>query len=387
IQSNIDGTYQFNLKPGTYTLEVSYISFQTKRITAVVVRENQATRLDVVLKAASNALQQVVVTGSFKKESIAGLYAQQQNRAFLSDGISAEQIRATPDKHLGETLKRITGVSTTDNRKVVIRGIAERYNVSLLNGSTLPSTSVQQRDFEFNLIPTNLVENVVVSKSITADMPYGFAGGMVQITTKSVPNQNFLSFSAGTSFNSETTGKDFMGYGRGKYDYLGFDDGSRDHFPDGLIDLGGYDPRLSDTQNKIKAAQVAEQNKRIGGTERLGTRIYQAMPSQNYQFTIGRSYALDTNRNKKFGFVGSVSYRNTQSNDNIASMRRGNWSKEPVRADDLDDINTGNIYGFNTTLGVLLNGGFKTTNHQVNVYNLYTRIFDNRFARITGWNV
>ena len=386
IQASVDGTYQLSIKPGTYILEVSYISFQTKRITEVLVKEGQMTVLDVVLKAASNELQQVVVTGSFKKESIAGLYAQQQNRIALSDGISAEQIGATPDKHLGETLKRITGVSTTDNRKVVVRGIAERYNVSVLNGSTLPSTSVQERDFEFNLIPTNLVENVVVAKSITADMPYGFAGGLVQITTKSVPNQNFLSFSAGTSFNSQTTGKDFMGYGRGKYDYLGFDDGSRDHFPDGLIDLGEYNPRLPDAQNKIKVAQIAEQNKRIGGTERLGTRIYQAMPSQNYQFNLGRTYALDTNSIRKIGFVGSVSYRNTQSNDNIASMRRGRWSREPVKADDLADVNTGNIYGFNTTLGVLLNGGYKSANHQVNTYNLYTRIFDNRFARITGWS-
>lgn len=386
LQSNIDGTYQFSLKPGTYTLEVSYISFQTKRITDVVVKENQATKLDVVLKAASNALQQVVVTGSFKKESIAGLYAQQQKRAFLSDGISAEQIRATPDKHLGETLKRITGVSTTDNRKVVIRGIAERYNVSLLNGSTLPSTSVQQRDFEFNLIPTNLVENVVVAKSMTADMPYGFAGGLVQITTKSVPDQNFLSFSAGTSFNSLTTGKDFMGYGRGKYDYFGFDDGERDHFPEGIFNLGGFDPRLTDAQNKIKAAQVGEQNKRIGGTERLGTRIFKAMPSQNYQISLGRSYALDSTSGRRIGFVASASYRNTQSNDEIASMRRGDWSQQPVKGDDPTDVNTGNIYGFNTTMALLVNGGFKTMNHQINTYNLYTRIFDNRFSRITGWS-
>lgn len=385
VSSSVDGSYAFNVAPGIYTIEVSYISFQAKSIADVIVKEGAITQLDVVLNAISNALQQVVVTGSFKRESIAGLYAQQQTRTALSDGISAEQIGATPDKHLGETLKRITGVSTTDNRKVVVRGIAERYNVSTLNGSTLPSTNVQERDFEFNLIPTNLVENVVVAKSITADMPYGFAGGLVQITTKSVPSQNFMSFSAGTSFNSQTTGKDFMGYGRGKYDYLGFDDGGRDHFPEGLIDLGGYNPRLSDAQNKIKAEQVAEQNKRIGGTERLGTRIYQAMPSQNYQFNLGRTYALDTNDTRKIGFVGSVSYRNTQSNDNITSMRRGRWSREPVMADDLEDVNTGNIYGFNTTLGVLLNGGFKSANHQVNLYNLYTRIFDNRFARIIGW--
>ncbi|TKC08085.1 TonB-dependent receptor [Pedobacter polaris] len=386
VQSDPDGSYSIKLQPGTYTLEFSYISFQTQRVTAVVVTENQNTSLNIALKIASSGLKEVVVTSSYKKASIASLYKLQQNTSNLSDGISAEQISATPDKHVGETLKRITGVSTTDNRRVVVRGIAERYNVSLLNGSTLPSTSVQQRDFEFNLIPTNLVENIVVAKSMTADMPYGFAGGLIQITTKSVPNENFLSFSAGTSFNSITTGKDFMGYGRGKYDYFGFDDGERNHFPEGIFNLGGFDPRLPDAQNKIKAAQVGEQNKRIGGTERLGTRIFKAMPSQNYQVSIGRSYALDSTSRKRIGFVASASYRNTQSNDEIASMRRGDWSQQPARGDDPTDVNTGNIYGFNTTMALLVNGGFKTPSHQINTYNLYTRIFDNRFSRITGWS-
>ncbi|MBE9598475.1 TonB-dependent receptor [Pedobacter sp. MC2016-24] len=385
VQSDPNGRYNISLQPGSYTLEFSYISFQGQRVTGVLVNENKNTPLNIVLKVDSKGLKEVIVTSGYKKASIASLYALQQNTSNLSDGISAEQIGATPDKHVGETLKRITGVSTTDNKKVVVRGIAERYNVSLLNGSTLPSTDVQERDFEFNLIPTSLVEQIVVAKSITADMPYGFAGGLVQITTKSVPNSNFLSISAGTSFNSITTGKDFMGYGRGKYDYLGFDDGTRNHFPKGLYNLGEYNPSLSDEQNTIKAAQIGEQNKRIGGTERLGTRIFQAMPSQNYQLSLGRTYALDTVQQRKIGFVASLSYRNTQNNDDIASMRRGRWSQQPVRGDDPDDINTGNIYGFNTTWGLLVNGGFKTADHQINTYNLYTRIFDNRFSRITGW--
>ncbi|SDK15771.1 TonB-dependent Receptor Plug Domain [Pedobacter sp. ok626] len=387
VQTNMDGKYSLSLKPGTYTLEISYISYQKQRITGVSVNEGKNTPLDIAMKVDSKGLQEVVVTSSYKKASIASLYALQKNTSNLSDGISAEQIGATPDKHLGETLKRITGVSTNENKKVVIRGIAERYNVSVLNGSTLPSTDVQERDFEFNLIPTNLVENVVVAKSITADMPYGFAGGLVQITTKSVPESNFLSISIGTSFNSRTFGKDFLGYGRGKYDYLGFDDGSRAHFPTGLLNLvGKFDPVKDDSQNEIKAAQVGEQNKRIGGTERLGTRSFQAMPSQNYQLSLGRAYSLSKTKVRELGFVGSASYRNTQTNDYVPSIRRGDWSHEPTRGDDPTDVNTGNIYGFNTTLGLLLNGGFKTEKHQINTYNLYTRIFDNRFSRYTGWS-
>ncbi|NQX42445.1 TonB-dependent receptor [Pedobacter steynii] len=386
VQSTVDGRYSISLKPGTYTLEVSYISYLKQRITDVVVKAGEITALDISMKPDARGLSEVIITSSYKKASAVGLYALQKNTSNLSDGISAEQIGATPDKHVGETLKRITGVSTNENKKVVIRGIAERYNVSLLNGSTLPSTDVQERDFEFNLIPTNLVENIVVAKSITADMPYGFAGGLVQITTKSVPESNFLSVSAGTSFNSRTTGKDFLGYGRGKYDYLGFDDGGRDRFPKDLLNLAGkFSPTLGDSQNEIKAAQVGEQNKRIGSTARLGARVFESMPSQNYQLSLGRTYALSSKKERKLGFVGSLSYRNTQTNDYISTMRRGDWTQMPTRGDDPADINTGNIYGFNTTLGLLLNGGFKTERHQINTYNLYTRIFDNRFSRYTGW--
>ncbi|MDR6339598.1 TonB-dependent receptor [Filimonas zeae] len=385
VLSDTEGEFVLALTQGSYTATVSFVGYGSKEVSGIQVKDNALTPLAITLKREKGQLAGIVVKSSARKESIAALFVRQKNAAGLSDGISAEQISATPDKHIGETLKRITGLSTNDNRKVVVRGIAERYNVAMLNGSTLPSTDIQERDFEFNLIPSNLVESVVVSKSSTPDMP-GFAGGLVQINTKSVPTTNFTTISAGLSFNTRTVGNDFLGQQRGKYDYLGFDDGKRDHFPDNLLPLtGNYDPRSNPSQNQFTAAQVAEQNKRIGGTERLGTRAYKAMPSQNYQFSIGRYYSLNKTKVRTLGFVGSLSYRNTQSNDYIANMRRGNWSRQPSKIDDPEDVNTGNIYGFNTTWGVMLNGGFKTAKHQISTYNLYTRIFDDRFNRIKGW--
>ncbi|MGO4291720.1 TonB-dependent receptor domain-containing protein [Chitinophaga sp. RAB17] len=385
--TDINGAFLVVLPKGTYTANISYMGYGAKEVSGIDVNDHQTFELNATMKRQKGQLSAVVVKASAKKESIASLFTRQKNAASLSDGISAEQIAATPDKHIGETLKRITGVSTTDNRKVVVRGIAERYNVALLDGSTLPSTDVQERDFEFNLIPSNLVDNIVVAKSITPDMLYGFAGGLVQITTKSIPVSNFISVSGGLSFNSRTTGKDFYGYQRGKYDYLGYNDGSRNHFPDGLFDLSDkYDPRVPESQNQIKPPQIGEQNKRIGGTERLGTRTYKAMPSQNYQFSLGRAYSLSKTKERNLGFVGSLSYRNTQTNDYIADMRRGSWSRRPTIVGDVSDVNTGNMSGFNTTIGTLLNGGFKTGKHQISTYNLYTHIFDDRFSRIKGWS-
>lgn len=385
--SALDGSFSLTLPKGKYEGEISSVGYGKKIITDIDIQDNQTFELQVSLKREKGQLSGVVVRASARKETIASLYNRQKNAAGLSDGISAEQISATPDKTIGETLKRITGVSTTDNRKVVVRGVAERYNVALLDGSMLPSTDVQERDFEFNLIPSNLVDNIVVAKSVTPDMLYGFAGGLVQIQTKSVPASNFTSVSAGLSVNSRTTGKDFYGYQRGKYDYLGYDDGGRNHFPTGMFNfVDQYNPRLPDDQNKFTAAQIGEQNKRIGGLERLGARIYKAMPSQNFQLSVGRTYALSQSKVRNLGFVGSLTYRNTQTNDYIADMRRGNWSHRPTQYWDPEDVNTGNYFGFNTTLGALLNGGFRTAKHSITTYNLYTHIFDDRFSRIKGWS-
>ncbi|PWG81937.1 TonB-dependent receptor [Pararcticibacter amylolyticus] len=394
LQSSVDGSYHFNIAPGTYTIEVSYVSFQTRRITEVEVKIGQSTRLNIVLTPVTNALSQVTVTGSFKKESTAGLYARQKNEAGISNGLSAEQIATLPDKNVGETLKRISGVSTNGNRQVVVRGIAERYNLAMMDGAILPSTDVQVRDFEFDIIPSNLIDNVVVSKTSTPDMSFGFGGGLVQVNTLAIPNENFTSFSFGSKYIKGSTGKDFLGYGRGKHDYLGFDDGTRDHFPKELLLFDGrnYNPANPNAAppadvTPITPAMIAEQNKKIGGLERMGTRVYQTMPGQNYQFSLGRSYNL---KNSRLGFVGSVSYRNEQNIDYISQYERGVWQKIENYTYDVEtgeQVNptSANQYNFNTTWATLLNAGWSSKNHKITSRNFYSRLFSNQFSRIVGF--
>ena len=368
-QSATDGSYSLSVKPGTYALEVSYISFQTQRITDVTVKDNGNTPLNIAMKAETNTLSQVVVTSGYKKASIAGLYAEQKNRASVGNGISAEQIAATPDKNIGESLKRISGVSSMDNKFVLVRGIGERYNSAMLDGTVLPSTEAQNRTFSFDLIPSNMVENVVVNKTVTPDMNASFGGGLIQINTKDIPNENFMSFSAGVSYNDQSTGKDFLSHKRGKYDYLGFDDGKRD-FPKGLFSVAGLN--LGQEMDK-----VTEQSKRFTN-DNFTLYNYNTAPSQNYQFTIGRLFTLDTlNSGNKFGFTGSVSYRNNQQINRIEETRRGSWNNF--------SNNAGNSYGFNTTWGGLLNMGLQLGNHKFTLRNTYTRIFDNTLARISGY--
>ncbi len=384
-QSNVDGTYLVNVPTGSYTLEVSFISFQTKRITEIEVKAGQLTSIDIVLKPSANSLNQVVVTGTFKTESINALYARQKNDAAMSNGISREQMAVLPDKNIGETLKRISGVSTTDNRRVVVRGIAERYNLAMMDGAVLPSTDVQVRDFEFDVIPNNLVDNVVVSKTATPDMSFGFGGGLVQVNTMAIPNQNFMSFGVGSKYINGSTGKEFLGYQRGRNDYFGFDDGGRKHFPKEItfFSQANYTPgNASFTPDKIAA-----QNKSIGGTERLGTRVYTAAPGQNYQFSMGRSYGL---KNSRFGFVGSLSYRNEQSIDDVGQFERGAFNKNgenfynPTTMEEIKP-SSAKQYNFTTSLGALVNLGWSNKNHKIALRNFYSRVFDDQFFRVAGW--
>ncbi|MBO9153522.1 TonB-dependent receptor domain-containing protein [Chitinophaga sp. GCM10012297] len=389
-----DGSFVIILPPGEYVAEVSSIGYVTKRITEIVLKNGQTFELNVTLKRQKSTLSGIVVTSSASRESVASLYARQKNEAGISNGISREQIAALPDKHIGETLKRISGVSTNDNRRVVIRGIAERYNIAMMDGAILPSTDVQVRDFEFDIIPNNLIDNVIVSKTATPDMSFGFGGGLVQVNTFAIPHQNFTIIGIGGKYVSGVTGKSFLGYGRGKYDYLGFDDGSRDHFPDNLLLFDGrnYNPTNPNAQPepgkpRITPEQIAEQNKRIGGLERLGTRTYKAAPGQNYQVSLGRSYNV---KNSRIGFVGSITYRNEQSIDDIEHFERGNWEKlnnryyDAVTGEEMDPT-FANQYNFNTTWGALLNAGWSAERHKITVRNFYSRVFNNQFNRMVGW--
>jgi TonB-dependent receptor len=376
VQTDAAGNYLFNMTPGSYTMEVSYISYQTRRITGITVTEGKNTPLNIVLKPSRSALKEVVITSGYRKASAEGLLVKQKNASEISNGISGEQLSRTPDKNIGESLKRISGVSSVSNKFVLVRGIGERYNAAMLDGTVLPSTEAQSRNFSFDLIPSNLVDNVVVSKTVTPDMNASFGGGLIQINTRDIPNENFLSMSAGVSFNDQSTGKEFLSHKRGKYDFLGFDDGGRD-FPTGLVHTDrGVAPNI--TMPEAAYQEMVNSQSRKFTNDNFTVYKNKTAPSQNYQFTIGRLLALDTVNNAKFGFTGSLSYRNTQNINIIDNQNRSDWNMNY-------DNNHGASYEYNTTWGGLLNAGLQWKNNRISLRNTYTRMYDNSLVRITGF--
>jgi hypothetical protein len=370
--SGADGTFEFLLPGGTYRAEVSSVGYITKLITDIIIKDNETFSLNITLKKEKNSLRSVTVTATAKKESVNALFVRQKNAAEVTNGISAEQISRTPDKNVGESLNRVSGVSTNDNKYVVVRGIAERYNIAMLDGTILPSTEAQNRNFSFDLIPTNLVDNIVISKTSTPDMPVSFGGGLIQITTKDIPSQNFTSFTAGLSYNDQTTGKDFYSRKQGKYDILGFDDGHR----------GNYPANLQATEEVFRPQiNIYNQSKQFKNNDNFTTYRNTASPSQNYQFTIGRIIKTSTSEKSKIGITGSLSYRNTQTTVEHRDLRRGKWN---IARDSINN-NHGATYNYNTTWGALLNIGWLKGNTRFSFRNTYTHMFDNPLVRTFGF--
>ncbi|MBC7848616.1 MAG: carboxypeptidase-like regulatory domain-containing protein, partial [Chitinophagaceae bacterium] len=169
--SQQDGTFLISLPVGTYTLTISMNGYASQDITGVEIKKSETNTIPIVMTPASKSIDTVRVTYSVRRATQAALYNLQKRASGAQDVISVEAIVRTPDTHVGQIGKRITGVSVQDNRFVVVRGLAEQYNQTILNGVPMTSTETDRNSFALDLIPAVVVDNIVVNKTATPDMP------------------------------------------------------------------------------------------------------------------------------------------------------------------------------------------------------------------------
>jgi TonB-dependent receptor len=370
--SDINGNYTIALPAKTYTIEVSYISFQKQKITGIVVEDGRSTQLDIVMKEITNSLKEVLVTSNYKKASTAGLFAVQKKAVSITDGISAEQMKQTSDNNVAQVLTRVVGVTMQENKFVVVRGMSERYNNVLLNGSSLPSTEPNRRNFSFDIIPSNLIDNVIVAKTFTPDMSGEFVGGTVSVNTLSVPQENFLTLSIGSGYNSQSFGKDFFSNTIYKEDYF-LGTNKRDWFKNGWYD--SFKP-VARTPGNDNLANSAE-NYRLGGEipNHWGLQKFNANATQSYAISGGMPFKFKDG--SSFGFITAFNYRHEENREDYEFKGRFN----NITSDD------GIQSSFVTVGAGLLNTGWKNKNNRIDWRNLYNRRFTHSNSRQTDFDI
>ena len=251
--TDIEGNYKIqNVKPGTYNLKVSYISFNPTVIERVKVEAGKTTRADAVLNENTISLGGVTVTGVRKKNTEISMISEIKASSFVSTGISSQQISRTLDKDASEVIKRVPGITIQDNRFLIVRGLSQRYNSVWLNNAATPSTEADVRAFSFDVIPSSMIENLMIIKSPAAELPADFSGGFVKISTKNMPEKNSMFITYTTGYAIGTTFNDYYKAPGSKTDFLGFDNGFRALPKDMPSDLNIYETATNpEIRNKI----------------------------------------------------------------------------------------------------------------------------------------
>jgi hypothetical protein len=364
VSSDFDGNFSLSgLQAGKYTIIASYITYDNKKFVDVVVKANDVTEFNITLdQSSSQTLSEVVIQAEMNKENTNTLFVMQKNNASVSDGISSESIKKTPDRSTSDVLKRVSGASIQDNKFAIIRGMSDRYNAAYLNGTPLPSSESDRRAFAFDIFPAGILDNLIILKTATPDLPGDFAGGVILINTKSIPEKNSTNISISGGYNSLTTFKDFKTYKGGKTDWLGLDDGTR-QLPSSVASTEQFS-KITLNTDKI------EQAKNINYDWGLQTKM--ALPNLNLQFSQANILKLFK---RDFGSVASITYNNNNTTA-IADRREFEEQGDAVQKT-REYIDT--TYSNNILTSIMWNLSYKLNdNNQIGVKNLYSINTDDR---------
>lgn len=375
ILSDIEGIYNFDkLEKGTYSIKVMYAGMPTQIVNGIQVKSGEVTTIDVVMSPPaedSTSIGEIVVSAKRITDTDQGVVLAQKNAISVGDVMSSQSIQRSTASNTSDVLKMVSGASIQDNKFAVIRGLNDRYNAAFLNGSPLPSSESDRKAFSFDMFPSNMLDNLTITKSATPDQPAEFAGGLIQINTKSIPEKNFFSFQVGTGYNTITTFKDRTSYKGGKMDWLGIDDGTR-KMPAAIPAFGEYPGNIH---------EEAKLAKEVSGN--WGTTESKFLPNLSLQASGGV--------NKKFGkrefgmiaaltYSRSFSYNETVRNSYLNSSDANSSQGTIMENDYLDKNNVTNLLA-----GALANFAFKINERNtINFKNIYSINSSDKLINRTG---
>ncbi len=357
--TDIDGKYVVrNIPPGAHSVRISFVGYTAKTVTGVQIDAGRTAELNVSLAATAVEADEVIVTAERVRATESALLSERKKAATIGDGISAEQIKRTPDATSGDALKRVTGISVVDEKFVYVRGITDRYNGTTVDGASVTSTEIGKKGFSFDLIPSNLIENTTVVKSATPDLPGDFTGGLVQVNTLDIPTERLIRVGVSTSYNNVSTAKDFLVSQGGGRDWLGYDDGSRS-----MPEFNG---------------SMTEFAKSLPNT--WAPRRTKAPYNGSFSFTFGDQFSLDDQENgeSRLGIVASLSYSNKfqRTDFRVNEVTSGGFLLRRYE---------GSKDEYSVLWGAIANATYKISSlHKISFRNSYNRSGEDNVSRYGG---
>ena len=235
--TGLDGSFTLHELPdkGKFTLIISYMSYKTKEMVVDVARDygngsakdnkqGKESQLIIDLEEDAKQLGEVVVTGHKEYHSDRSAIDLEKNAGTVLNVMSQQSIQLSPDVNVASVLQRVSGVTMERDASgeatyAILRGMDKRYNYTLVNGVKIPSPDDKNRYVPLNIFPSDLMDRLVVSKSLTADMEGDAAGGVVNMVMKDAPSHFQLQANAAIGYSDYfmKDGRDYLSSNRGDF--------------------------------------------------------------------------------------------------------------------------------------------------------------------------
>ena len=248
-------------------------------------------------------IEEVFVLGEFVPE-------EKRDTSEISNVLDAEDLNFVPETNVGAALSRVAGLSLVGGKYVYVRGLGERYSSTLLNRARISSPVPFQKTVPLDLVPNNIVKSLLVQKTYSVQYPGDFSGGVVDIRTKTTPDEDYLILKLNTGGNSKTTNGDGLTYAGGDKDNWGYDDGTRAITkPVQQLSTAEFD----DTEYPERA--------NLGASFYRKWDIYEKNMKPFYTGEAEWGKRLEFNNGMVLGFIGNYKYSNRWVNT-IKDLRR-----------------------------------------------------------------
>ncbi len=297
----------------------------------------------------------IIVTGRRNRDPA-------RNSGQVLNVLSEADIARSGEGDIAGALARVSGLSLVGNGRVFVRGLGDRYSLALLNGLPLPSPEPLSRVVPLDIFPTSVIASSLVQKTYSANFPGEFGGGVINLTTKAIPTEDFLTLSISGSGDTETTFQNGLTYFGSRWDTFGFDNGNRD-FPtalQGLIDSGTrVNDAPADVQRQL-AGQIMPLN--------LVTLQKNDVLPINFSANLTGGGSFEVGDGNYLGIIATAGITNSWRNRSVTSQQFGDAEAGDIIFDSQNFI-TDNKVLVNALIGVGLDIG----DHTIRWTNLYIR--------------
>lgn len=363
-QVDINGRYRLEVPAGkNISLLFRNMGYASKTIPLKAMESGESRLLNVDLSEEVKESKEVTVMAVRRKDTDISLITDVKKAEMVVNGVSSEQMAKTQDRDAAQVMARVPGVTITDNRFVMIRGVNERYNSVMINDAISPGTEVDTRAFSFDLISSSMIERMMVFKSGAASLPGEFAGGVVKIFTRNTFGEDFTNLTFSTSFRPATTFISSLkseGYGT---DFLGFDNGGRS--------LPASFPSTEVYQNLPASAQLPYA--RVLSSN-FNTGTLRVSPDYRLGFQGGKRWSLG---DYQLSTVNSVNYSSVWQAQRTSRYRYASWNAEKGKSMDTLFRYQDQSLNQNIRISAISNWMLKTGKSQYELKNLFNQISDN----------